>query len=278
MSRSESQSEFPSPPNSSEGRTRRKKLTKEKQARDFPSFRKQDAHLAASSPSHRSLSNRAMALNRLGLTERDIENVASITRQVREATGSVQDAVDIIATDDNEDSIRFTAKWNSISAKDRKDLHLEDVIIAAGMTTRRFKELLAGASSDDHLFRALVGKTKVLKSVMKAATDELPIMATLGNAQVEVGRTNGDMKAAELFYKITGDIKTSGGINVNSNNQTATINAPVDRVPLQSMDSWLLEIDEIRKPKQLNAPVTPIIPVEIPDGAPEIEYMPLGDE
>ena len=80
------------------------------------------------------------------------------------------------------------------------------------------------------------------------------------------------VKAMELFYKLTGDIKPSGGVVVNSNNQTANITPAPPRDPLQSMDSWLLEIDDVRKPRQLSAPVVDI-PVEIPAGAPEIEYL-----
>ena len=116
-------------------------------------------------------------------------------------------------------------------------------------------------------------KLKVLKSTVKAATDEVPITATdmeTGETKV-VGYENASVKAQELFFKLTGDIKPSGGVVVNSNNQTANITQPqVERQPLQSMDSWLLEIDDVRKPKQLQAP---IIPVEMPDHVPDIEYL-----
>ena len=40
------------------------------------------------------------------------------------------------------------------------------------------------------------------------------------------------------------------------------------------MDSFLLELDDVRRPKRLGAaPVEPVIPVEMPDSVPEIEYL-----
>jgi hypothetical protein len=43
------------------------------------------------------------------------------------------------------------------------------------------------------------------------------------------------------------------------------------------MDSWLLEIDDIRKPRQLKSPQPVEIPVEMPEGVPEIEYLNVED-
>ena len=205
-----------------------------------------------------------MALRRLGLSESDVMGVPSITKRVVSAVGSTEEAIDLLAGDDAADSIKFTQKWNALGMSDRKWLHLEDVIVAAGLTTRRFIELIAGANSDhsDFIFKALANtkRQKVLESTIAAATDE----------------ENADVRAMELFFKLTKDIQTPG-FNVNSNNQTLNATVAPERDPLQSMDSFLLEIENVRKPKQLSAAV-PIIPVEMPDNAPEIEYLPIGDE
>ena len=213
-----------------------------------------------------------MALRRLGLSESDIMGVPSITKRVVSAVGSTEEAIDLLAGDDSPDSIKFTQKWNSLGMSDRKWLHLEDVIVAAGLTTRRFIELIAGANSDhsDFIFKTLANtkRQKVLESTIKAATDEIPIMDKEGEV---IGATNGDVRAMELFFKLTKDIQTPG-FNVNSNNQTLNATVAPERDPLQSMDSFLLEIENVRKPKQLSAAV-PIIPVEMPDNAPEIEYL-----
>jgi len=279
MSTPESQSESPNPPNSSGEPIRKRRSPVVTKPSDFPSFVQQEKNPLAQTP-HK-LNDRGMALKRLGLTEQDVKDVPSITWRVREAVGTVREAVGVLSGDDAADSLKFCSTWNAITAKDHKHLKLEDIITASGITTRRFMELLAGASLDhsEFVFKTISSskKAKVLQSVVKAATDEVPIVVTdedTGTTEV-VGYENADVKAMELFFKLTGDIKPSGGVVVNSNNQTANITAP-ERAPLQSMDSWLLEIDDIRKPRQLNAP--PVIPVEIPENAPEIEYMPLGDE
>lgn len=264
----------PNPPNSSAERTPRKRLTAERRATDYPTSRRPSPNPLVRGGNK--LSREGEVRFRLGLTDSQMAGVPSITRLVGEATGSVAEAIEILSGDDAEDSIKFMAKWNSLSPSDQRHVKLEEVIIAAGLTTRRFKELLAGASSDEFTFKALTHKTKVLKSAIKAATTETPIVADVNGTNIVVGHEPADVKAMELFFKLTGDIKPSGGVVVNSNNQTANISPVVERPPLQSMDSWLLEIDDVRKPKQLNAP--PVIPVEMPVNAPEIEYMPLGDE
>lgn len=268
-------------PNSSRRNSTPRRERKEKLLNDYPSFIRPTKN-PLSTDSGKTLhqfSSRAQALDRLGLVEKDLAGVPRITPKVREAVGTVADAITLLEGDDNPDSITFLAKWNSLSAKDQGVLHLEDVIIAAGLTCRRFMELLAGATYENGEmmtgFYKAQHKLKVLKSAVKAATDEIPILDKEGEV---VGVANGDVKAMELFFKITGDIKPSGGVVVNSNNQTANINTNPEHTPLQSMDSWLIELDEVRKPKQLGAGATvPMIPVERPENAPEIEYLGVED-
>lgn len=272
--------ESPNLPNTSKARTRKKRSKPAKPESDYPSFRRQDAQRVAGAKNTRSLSQRGMALRRLGLSESDIEGVPSITKRVVSAVGSTEEAIELLAGDDSPDSIKFTQKCTPAVMTDlnRRWLHLEDVIVAAGLTTRRFIELIAGANSDhsDFIFRTLANQKRhrVLESTIKAATDEIPIMDKEGEV---IGATNGDVKAMELFFKLTKDIQPSG-ITLNSNNQTANLNVAPERDPLQSMDSFLLEIENVRKPKQLNAPVDhPMIPVEMPENAPEIEYLGIDE-
>jgi hypothetical protein len=260
------------PPNTTEEPTRRRKLTRERKERDYPNLLLRVKNPLAKGHSRGALNLRGSVLEKLGVVEADIANVPRIVPRIKEVVGTVPEAVSIIEGDDNPDSLKFMAKWNSLTARERREVRLEHIITAAGLTTRRFMELLAGATYDHGEMMANFYKSqhklKVLKSTVKAATDEVPILDKDGEA---IGVTNGSVKAQELFFKLTGDIKPSGGVVVNSNNQTANITQPpAERQPLQSMDSWLLEIDDVRKPKQLQAPV---IPVEMPDHVPDIEYL-----
>ncbi len=249
----------------------------------YPNFIQQPTPNPLSTDQH-ALNDRGMALRRLGVTEADVANVPRITSRVREAVGTVKSAIRILKGDDALDSIAFMTKWNSLSAKDQARVRLEDVIVAAGLTPRRFMELLAGASMDHS---AIVSKLivshnqpKVLKATVKAAIDSVPIMGMVNGESVQVGSTNGDVKAMEMFHKITGALPTPKGANFTFNQQiNKGEDQPKQQTPLESMDSFLLELDEVRKPKQLEAgrQHIPIIPVEMPDNAPEIEYLDLHD-
>jgi hypothetical protein len=210
-----------------------------------------------------SLTNKGLALKRLGLTEKDVADVPEITPTVKEAMGSVKEAIALLRGDDSKDSRAFIAKWDSLSARDQRlGAPLEHVITAAGLTTRRFMELLAGASFEHSatVNKIFVSQSqlKVMKSTVKAAT-----------------AAKGDVKAMEIFHKITGAMPTPKGgtfvFNPQINPPPPDANQP--KTPLQAMDSFLLELDDVRRPKQLAAFVEPIIPVEMPENAPEIEYL-----
>ncbi len=285
----QSESLFPSsesqpPPNSSAPSTTRRRATREKLAQDYPSF---VLHKKNPLSKSRTLTNkRGEALRKLGIVEADLARVPKITPRVKEAVGTIGEAVSILAGDDSPDSILFMEKWNMLTKVEQREIHLEDVIVAANLTGRRFMELLAGASFDHSatVSKIFVSRSqlKVLQSTVKAATDEVPITAynaETGETEIE-GRTNGDVKAQEVFHKITGALPTPKGSNFTFNQQIKTAEEPQSTVearpPLQSMDSWLLEIDDIRKPKQLSAAV-PVIPVEMPENAPEVEYLDLGE-
>lgn len=271
-------------PSGSEEPTHRKKLTGEQLRANYPDSYRPPTANPLSTRNLRNPTNLTpvgYVRQRLGLTDHDVRDVPRITPRVKEAVGTVKAAIRILAGDDAPDSIAFMAKWNSLSKSDQKNARLEDVIVAAGLTPRRFMELLAGASMDysSTVSKLIVSKhqPKVLKATIKAATDELPITDAQGNV---IGRSNGDVKAMELFHKITGALPTPKGSNFTLNQQIN--NSPAEastkeRTPLESMDNFLLEIEAIRKPKQLEARTEPIIPVEMPDNAPEIEYLDLGE-
>lgn len=247
---------------------------------DYPSFTQpRTANPLAQSTNL--LTNTGLALKRLGLREKDVKGVPEITPRVKEAMGSVREAILLLRGDDSKDSRRFIEKWDSLSDRDRKNVQLEHVVTAAGITTRRFMELLAGAEFDHSatVSKIFVSRSqlKVLKSTVKAATDEQPMFNKDGDL---IGHSNGDVKAMEIFHKITGAMPTpKGGTFINNQQINAQVAAPNEpKTPLQAMDSFLLELDDVRRPKRLGAaPAEPIIPVEMPDVVPEIEYLDVTD-
>lgn len=274
-------------PTSTAPRTRRPSATDETKARDYPSFvRRRSPNPLAKEKGKNLLNERGQALKRLGLVEADVKGVPELTPKLKAAVGSIAEAISILRGDDSPDSLAFIAKWDSLSARDQANTAIEHVVTAAGLTTRRFMELLAGATfdHDSMVSKIFVSRSqlKVLQSTVKAATDEVPITAEDedGN-QVVVGHTNGDVKAQEIFLKVTGALPTPKGssfiLNQQINAQQAEIAQSQPQTPLQAMDSFLLEIDDVRKPKALNAPAAPIIPVEVPENDPNVEYLDLGE-
>jgi hypothetical protein len=252
-------------PNSSAPPSTKKRSSERVNPSDYPSYAQQRTANPLAQPA-KSLTNPGWALKHLGLTEEDVKGVPEITPRVKEAMGSVKEAILLLRGDDAPDSRAFIEKWDSLSARDQSNCRLEHVITAAKLTTRRFMELLAGASFDHSATVSKIfisqSQLKVMKSTVKAAT-----------------AAKGDVKAMEIFHKITGAMPTPKGgtfvFNPQINPPPPDANQP--KTPLQAMDSFLLELDDVRRPKQLSASIEPVIPVEMPENAPEIEYLDLGE-
>ena len=198
-------------PTSSAPTSTSKKSSAKTNLRDYPSFAQPRTANPLAQPTN-PLTNTGLALKRLGLREKDIKGVPDITPRVKEAMGSVKEAILLLRGDDSKDSRKFSEKWDSLSDRDRKHVQLEHVVTAAGLTTRRFMELLAGAEFDHSatVSKIFVSRSqlKVLKSTVKAATDEQPIFNKEGDL---IGQSNGDVRAMEIFNKITVAIPTPKG-------------------------------------------------------------------
>lgn len=151
-------------------------------------------------------------------------------------------------------------------------------MVAAGLTARRFVETLTGAlmqqAADVTKMMLSVSQPKVTAATVKAATDSIPIMATVGGMSVVVGHTNGDVKAQEIFHKITGLLPIPKGaqttINMQQLNQGGHKEDDEDEEGLESMDTFLMGMQDVLRP-QLPAPVPQqnIVPVN----APELSYI-----
>ena len=189
----------------------------------------------------------------------------------------MQAGIDALRGDDSEDAIAFMGKYLSVSESDRKRLTLEDFVAATGLSPRRFFEVLTGAllqhCGDVTKMMVAVAQPKVTQAIVKAATDQVPIVADIGSRRVVVGHTNGDTKAMEIFGKMSGLLPTPKGstttVNVNQTNQTAQLNSGDECEPPQSADDFLMELQEVVKPKQLPSPPDSVLPVN----APQVEYL-----
>jgi hypothetical protein len=208
-----------------------------------------------------------------------LEGMPDVTTKVKQGAGSVKKAIEALRADDSEDAQSFLEKYDSVSESDRQRLKLEDFVAVSGLSARDFIETLTGAlmqqCQDVTKMMVAVAQPKVIAATIKAATDQVPIVAfsQLMGKNIVVGKTNGDTKAMELFHKATGFLPTPKGsnttINLNQLNQTANVGGSDDEgSELQSMDDFLLDMQDVLRPAQLSAPAE-IIPSHVP----EIEYL-----
>lgn len=227
-------------------------------------------------------SRQAEARHELGLTDADMKGVPIIAPLLYDACGGLKRAVELLRCDDSPDSVRFIEKWDSLPKRIQNNAKFEDVIVAAGLTPRRFTELLAGTMMEQSAVASKIfvaaNQMRVFQSLVKAATDEVPIIANVDGENVVVGKSNGDVTAMKMFHTITGAMPTPKGstTTINLGRGSERDDGPQERTPLQSMDSFLMEIDDVRKPKQLSAPKVEI-PVEMPRNAPEVEYLSIDE-
>jgi hypothetical protein len=202
-----------------------------------------------------------------------MDGVPKIKDRIVAGAGSIQKAIEALRGDDSDDALAFIERYDSISESDLPRLAIEEIFTAAGLTARRFVEVLTGAlmqqSSDVTKMLVSVAQPRVVEATIKAATESLPI---IGNEGEVVGWTNGDIKAQELFHKATGFLPTPKGaqttINLQQLNQTAVSSDEEKCDAPQSMDDFLMEIQDVVRPKALNPPVE-----TVPINAPLIEYM-----
>ena len=206
------------------------------------------------------------AKKRLGIKPGDMDGVPSVTEKIKAGVGSIDRAIQALREDDSEDALAFIQKYDSISKSDKKFVTLEEIVTGAIMEQ----------CGDVTKMMVTVAQPEVVKATIKAATDSVPIVATVGNRQRVVGYTNGDTKAMELFHKATGFLPTPKGavtnINLNQQNNTAQLSSKDDEddgpEDLQTMDSFLMDMQDVLRP-ELPAPREEAVPVVIPN----IEYL-----
>lgn len=187
-----------------------------------------------------------------------------VTPMLRAADGGIRRILEALRAHDDDDARAFLAELDACTPSDRKALRLEDLAYASGIGSLRLAELAQTAlylyaSAQTKLLIASA-MPKVTRSIVKAATDEVPITARnseTGDNEV-VGKTNGDVKAMELFGKMSGIVPIPKGNQIAIQNnfgereerksEAATVNSwkyPEDR---------LKEIVAVVSPKQLPVP------------------------
>ncbi len=215
------------------------------------------------------------ARRRLGVTKEQMHETLKITSRLREAGFTTERVVEILDGDTSEDSRIFLSKYRSVSVSDLAYLSIEELCVAAGITTRRLWELLSGArlEQSQDITKLIIADSmpRVVSNAVKAATEAVPIMDGQGQVQ---GWNYGDMKATEFLGKVSGLMPTPKGVSAvfNISPQLPIPETEPDMLPLQGMDSALKEIQQIvAEPHRLEAPKPEFIqPIEA-----EYEDLPM---
>jgi hypothetical protein len=181
-------------------------------------------------------------------------SIKSIFECAEGGTSSVLDALRAYSNDEAQEFIRL---YDSATERDQKIIPIEAFAFASGVGSVRLAGLAAEAlvSQGHTQTQILMGSAmhKVMRSTIKAATDQLPIVA---DDQI-VGYTNGDTRAQEMFHKMTGMMPIPKGSQIAI--QNVYKGAEKDEVE-QAGGGWrgpderLREIYEVVDAKQLEAP------------------------
>lgn len=171
--------------------------------------------------------------------------------------GGIDHCIQALRFHDDEDAQAFLEAYDALPKTVRKWLTVEEISHAAGIGSLRLTEVvntalfLYGDRQTQMILSAAM--PKVIRSTIKAATDEVPIVAFQDGERQVVGHTNGDMKAAEMLLKARNVLPIPKGaqiaIQVNQ--------AEKEEQPSQHGWKWpedrLKEITQVLNPKQLEA-------------------------
>lgn len=178
--------------------------------------------------------------------------------------GGEKRAVSALRMHDDRDARCFLETLDSLSPTDRKHVPIEAVAFASGIGSLRLAEIMQTAL---YLYASMETKLlissamrKVTDSIIKAATDHVPITARnplTGDDEV-VGKSNGDIKAMELFGKMSGIVPVPKGAQIAIQN----IFSEKDHDDSSPLPSWrsaeerLKEFQDITEPRRLPSPQT----------------------
>ena len=185
-----------------------------------------------------------------------------ITPMLKGVEGGIRHVLEALRAHDDDDAQAFMLLYMGLTASDKKAVPLEAIAFAAGIGSLRLAEVAQTA-----LFLYGTMKTKmllssamprVMKATIKAATDEVPITADTMEGRIVVGHSNGDIKAMEMFHKMSGLMPLPKGAQIAIQNNFGDKEddkpsgqgwrAPEDR---------LREFHDMTEPKRLPSPAAP---------------------
>lgn len=187
-----------------------------------------------------------------------MKGVAAITPILKMATGGSKACIEALRGDDALDGLTFLEKWDSISISDKKLLSIEEVCVAAGLTTRRLLEVITGAimTQGDFAGKIIVASAKpdVIKRMVKEAKSALG----------EKDREN-FLRGKDVDWFVP-----AKGLTVNlDNSKTQNIlNAGGEEraLPPPKADDFLLEVSATMRPDAPQLlPPEPIVTARVPD-------------
>lgn len=196
--------------------------------------------------------------------EWEADREPGVTSLLRSVDGGIPSVIEAIRSHDDDDAKAFVETWEAASRTDRKHLPIEAVAFASGIGSLRLAEiaqtalyLYASAQTKLLISSSMV---KVTKSIVKAATDQVPITALdweTGQNKV-VGHTNGDVKAMEMFGRMSGILPVPKGAQIAIQNVYGKEDAPEK----PALPGWrqpedrLKEIYDMTEPRRLPSPAT----------------------
>ena len=208
---------------------------------------------------YRTKTRRQEIQKRLGITAEQLVGVPEITPILKMANGGARGCIEALRSDDSPDAVTFLAKWDSLAETDKSRCCIEDVCVAAGLTTRRLLEVITGAmmTQGDVMTRLIVAaaKPKVIERMAKQAK----------TAKGEKDREN-FLRGKQVDWFVP-----TKGLTIDQSDrrtQNNVLNAPkAERaLPPGRADEFFLELATTMKPDQPMLPTPePIVEANVPE-------------
>ena len=185
-----------------------------------------------------------------------------ITPMLKGVEGGIRHVLEALRAHDDDDAQAFIDAYDSPHRYRRHCLSIGSRCFSAGIGSLRLAEVaqtalfLYGTMKTKMLLSSAM--PKVMKATIKAATDEVPITADTMEGRIVVGHSNGDIKAMEMFHKMSGLMPLPKGAQIAIQNNFGDKEddkpsgqgwrAPEDR---------LREFHDMTEPKRLPSPAAP---------------------
>jgi hypothetical protein len=185
------------------------------------------------------------------------ESEPQVRAMLESVEGGIEHCIHTLRFHEDDDAKAFLEAYDAMPKTVRQVLSVEEIAHAAGIGSLRLTEIvqtalfLYGDRQTQMILSAAM--PKVIRSTIKAATDEVPIVADVAGKKLIVGHTNGDMKAAEMLLKARNVLPIPKGaqIAIQVNQQEK------EEQPSQHGWKWpedrLKDITQVLNPKQLEA-------------------------